>query len=174
MSTRNALSATPHNVVDLQEFKGSRPMSQGSPKVAVEEGKVREGGDRQTDIQTSAVNSWIQRILLGLVGVFFTIATAYFTWSIPAINNIGTAVQLFVQEQAYAKQEISKLNDGNAEIKRAVDNLMIQANTWATKDQLQTNREVLLQRIDSVQTELNDLKIKVTRMEAENSKPARR
>lgn len=173
MGTNATTLPAPYNVVDLQKFKGNRPMSQGSPRAAEDEG-MRHGGDRESDITTTAVTNWIQRIMLGLVALLSTIATAYFSWSIPAINNIGTTVQLFVQEQTYTKQAISSLSESNAEIKRSVDSLTLQSNTWATKDDLSVTKESFRHRIDAMQADLNELKIKLTRMEAESSKSTRR
>ena len=138
-----------------------------------EDTQVRRGGDRETDVARSAVDAWVQRIMLALVGLLFTIGSAYVAWTIPTINSINTTVQLSGADQSYTKREIAKLVEANAKVKEAVDTLTLQSFSWATKDQMQSARELLLQRIDAVQAEVTDLKIKVTRMEAEG-KPARR
>ena len=128
---------------------------------------VREGGDRVSDVGTAAVNSWIQRIMLGLVSILLTIGTAYFVWSIPTINSISTGITLAVADQSYIRQEVDKVNRSNEEMKQTLSTLTAQSLTWASKDQLSVTRDELRQRIDSVQAELNQLNLKLTRLEGQ-------
>lgn len=158
---------TPATVVYLQNYTGSNRMSQGAPEGSREVETVREGGDRVGDVANAAVNAWIQRIMLGLVSILLTIGTAYFVWSIPAITSISTDVRLSAANQSYIRQEVDKVSRSNDEMKITLATLTAQSLTWASKDQMNSTRDELRQRIDSVQAELNQLNLKLTRLEGQ-------
>ena len=156
---------TAANVVYLQSHMGMRRMKQGAPDESRGAEQVREGGERSVDVGVAAVNSWIQRIMLGLISILLTIGTAYFVWSIPTINAISTDIRLSSADQSYIRQEMDKVSRSNDEMKNTLSTLTAQSLTWATKDNMNVTRDELRQRIDSVQNEVNQLNIKLTRLE---------
>lgn len=121
---------------------------------------------QEQDRGLAEVNQWVQRTMLGLLGLVMVIALAYFGWSIPTLLSINSSVQMYGIEQSHAKQEMTRLVASHEGMRSSLDELSRQSLTWATKDQVLDTRDGLMRRIDQVQGEVNDLKLEVTRMKS--------
>lgn len=161
-------------VVDLETARNNRK-GIGAMHGASEQAMKDQQGDglvNKHDTAEAAVNGWVQKVMLGAVSLLLTIFMAFFAWVIPAVNNISASTQLSQADQANTRSEIAKLLQANTAIKASVDDLTKNSLTWATKDQVADIKDKLRADIDQVEQRVNDLNLRMTKLEAEQ--PVRR
>lgn len=129
------------------------------------EGDEVKGERRSSDVAEAAVNSWVQRVMLGAVSILITILLAFFAWSVPTIQSIHTSTQLLAADQSYTKSEISRLVESYSGLRTGLDSLTLQSGKWATTDQVIVTRDQLTEKISAIEAQLNDLKLRVALIE---------
>lgn len=128
-----------------------------------------EGDRRKEDVGEAAVNGWVQRVMLGAVSIIITLLLAFFAWSVPTINTISTSTQLLAADQAYARSEVANLFRSNEATRTHLEQLTRQSGEWATRDQVSLTRDQLMEKITSVEAQLNELKLRVSLIEASST-----
>lgn len=154
-------------VIDLATYRLGRfaimQEAERSTELIEQEEVVEE---RRTEVSAdAAVNSWVQRVMLGAVSILITILLAFFAWSVPTIQSIHTSTQLLAADQSYTKAEISRLGESYAGLRTGLDQLTLQSGKWATTDQVLVTRDQLTEKITSIEAQLNDLKLRVALIE---------
>lgn len=137
--------------------------------VQPQEQEAEEVGRKESEA-VEAVNGWVQRVMLGSVSILITMLIAYIAWSIPVIYGISHSTKLLAADQSYAKSEISRLAESYGSLRVGLEQLTLQSQTWATRDQVLVTRDQLSEKITSIESQLHDLKLRVSLMENEKLK----
>lgn len=143
-------------VVNIQEARYRRSPMQGAQAEAAH--PAGEGKDMEVTREEEQVSHWVTKGFLGLVSIGVMLLISFGGWIIVSLNQINQSTNTLSTEFSAYK---SDMND----LKLSVDSLRIRAEGWATKDQMISSKEVLLERITAMQGELNDLKLRLTRLE---------
>ena len=105
------------------------------------------------------VGYWMQRGFLAILTLTITMLVSFGIWMVRSISEINTSTTVVASQFQTAQKDLSDL-------KTSVINLSLRGENWATKDQLSSSREAIMNQISLLKDQVNMLELRVQRMEA--------
>jgi len=118
----------------------------------------REEPEAQTAPLEERVSHWITKGFLALAAIATSLLLTFGGWLVMSVNEINRNTSVMQSEFSASKESLG-------ELKSSVDLLRIKSEGWATKDSLTSARENIRVEIEDLKDKVQELEIRMARME---------